>query len=222
MQYFKLSFGNQYTPSGTQTVSFGNNRGVGLSGGTRFEFDFVPPPYFQHNSKAMDGFGDFSTLVKYRVASGNAQHGNYILTAILSRCFATGSYKNGALTGSYAPALAAAKAFGKMDIITSLGGSLPTGEIAAQGRAMTWNSVIQAHVSRPFWLELENNSSFYFAGKNDGRMQNFVTPAGFYVIRKKDWKPQHPFLIFDAGMQIATSHFHAYNHNLIAEMRILF
>jgi hypothetical protein len=98
MQYLKLSFAHQYAPAGTETVSFGNNRGIGLIGGTRFEFDFVPPSYVQHNSKAMDGLGDFSTLVKYRIASGNAQHGNYIVTAILNRCFATGSYKNGALT----------------------------------------------------------------------------------------------------------------------------
>jgi hypothetical protein len=53
-------------------------------------------------------------------------------------------------------------------------------------------------------------------------MQNFVTPAAFYVVRKKDWKPAHPFFIFDSGMQIATSGFHTYNHNLIWEMRTLF
>ena len=53
-------------------------------------------------------------------------------------------------------------------------------------------------------------------------MQNFVTPAAFYVVRPKEWTPTHPFLIFDAGMQIATSGFHTYNHNLIAEMRVLF
>ena len=53
-------------------------------------------------------------------------------------------------------------------------------------------------------------------------MQNFITPAAFYVVRRKEWKPTHPFLIFDAGMQIATSSFIPYNHNLISEVRILF
>ena len=53
-------------------------------------------------------------------------------------------------------------------------------------------------------------------------MQNFVTPAAFYVVRPKNWKPTHPFLIFDGGMQIATSGFHTYNHNLISEVRVLF
>ena len=53
-------------------------------------------------------------------------------------------------------------------------------------------------------------------------MQNFVTPAVFYVVRPKEWQPTHPFLIFDCGIQIATSGFHTYNHNLISEMRVLF
>ena len=52
--------------------------------------------------------------------------------------------------------------------------------------------------------------------------ENFVTPAAFYVVRSKNWKPTHAFLVFDGGMQIATSGFHPCNHNLISEMRILF
>ena len=42
------------------------------------------------------------------------------------------------------------------------------------------------------------------------------------VLRKAGWKPTHPFLVFAEGMQIATSGFHTYNHNLISEMRVLF
>jgi hypothetical protein len=53
-------------------------------------------------------------------------------------------------------------------------------------------------------------------------MQNFITPAAFYILRKKAWKPTHPFFIFDCGMQMATSGFHTYNHNLLPEMRSLF
>lgn len=222
VQYVKFSFANQYTQAGTQTVNFGNGRGMGLIGGNRFEFDFIPPPYIEHNSSAMDGFGDTATLAKCRVASGNAQHGNYELTAILGHTFATGSYKNGAPTDSYSPAVAAAKAFRHVDFIGSLGSTLPTGKIAPQGRSVSWNSVVQYHAERALWFEVENNAVFYFAGSHDGQMQNFVTPVVFYVARPKDWAPAHPFFIFNAGMQIATSHFHTYNHNVISEMRILF
>lgn len=72
------------------------------------------------------------------------------------------------------------------------------------------------------FLEFENNATFYSSGTHDGKMQNFVTPAVFYIPKRKDWKPTHPFMVFDGGMQIATSHFHTYNHNLILETRILF
>jgi hypothetical protein len=72
------------------------------------------------------------------------------------------------------------------------------------------------------WFEFENNATFYFAGSHDGKMQNFVTPAAFYVVRRKEWKPTHPFFILDGGMQMATSGFHTYNHNLISEARMLF
>src|SRR4051794_21285473 len=96
VQYIKFSFANQYTPTGKQTVNFGNSRGFGLIAGNRVEFDFTPPPYIQHNSSVLDGFGDTATLAKYRIVSGNAKHGNFQLTAILSRSFATGSHRNGA------------------------------------------------------------------------------------------------------------------------------
>src|ERR1035441_6539359 len=96
VQYAKFSFANSRTAAGTQTTSYGNGKEIGIIGGNRYEFDVVPPPYIQHNSKALDGFGDMSTLVKYRIASGNADHGNFIVTAILGHNFATGSFKNGA------------------------------------------------------------------------------------------------------------------------------
>jgi len=41
-------------------------------------------------------------------------------------------------------------------------------------------------------------------------------------LKRDTWGPTHPFLVFAEGMQIATSRFHTYNHNLISEMRILF
>jgi hypothetical protein len=222
VQYAKLSFANQYTPSGTQTVSFGNTRGGGVIVGNRFEFDLIPPPYIQHNSKAMDGFGDLSLLAKYRIASGNAENGNFQATAMLAHCFATGSYKNGALTDSFTPALVVGKTFHRLDAISSLGGTLPTGKIAQQGRTIAWNELLQVHATRQVWIEVENNAIFYAGGIHDGMMQNFVTPAGFYVVRHNNWKATHPYFIFDSGMQIATSGFHTYNHNLISEMRILF
>ncbi|HSZ15954.1 MAG TPA: hypothetical protein VK764_02560 [Terracidiphilus sp.] len=223
VQYAKLSFSNQYTPAGTQTVNYGNARGGGIIAFNRFEFDVVPPPYIQHNSSAKDGFGDMSVLGKVRLASGNAEHGNFVAAAMLSHTFATGSHKNGALTDAFCPTLVAGLAFKKQyDMVSSLGGVMPAGKIATQGRTIAWNELIQMHATRHLWFEAENNATFYFAGPHDGKMQNFGTPAVFYVVRRKEWQPTHPFLILDTGMQVATSSFHIYNHNLISEVRILF
>jgi hypothetical protein len=222
-QYYRFSFSNEYTAAGTHTVDYGNARGGGIIGWNRAEFDVLPPPYIQHHSAEADGFGDTSVLVKLRLASGNAERGNYIATAILSHTFATGSAGNGALTDAWNPTLAGGKGLTKrIDVESSLGGTLPTGKIAAQGRSVVWNSLVQDHVSGSVWVELENNATYFRGGSHDGRMQNFITPGAFYVYRRKEWTRTHPFYVFDGGMQIATSGFHTYNHDLILEMRILF
>ena len=222
IQYVRASFSHEYAAARTETVSYGNGRGGGVIVGNRFEFDFLPPAYAQHNSSALDGLSDTSVLGKVRIASGNAEHGNFEVAALLSHSFATGTYKNGALTDTWTPTLAGGYAFRRFNVQSSLGGTMPTGKIATQGRSIAWNALTQFHATLHVWFELENNATYYFSGSHDGMMQNFVTPAVFYVVRPKEWQPTHPFLIFDCGIQIATSGFHTYNHNLISEMRVLF
>ncbi len=222
-QYYRFALSNEYTAAGTQTVSYGDSRGGGVIGWNRIEVDFIPPSYIHHSSTASDGFGDASALVKYRIASANAQHGNFIVTAIVGHSFATGSYQNGAETDSWNPNLAGGIGLSKrFSVESQLGGALPTGKIAAQGRAMVWNALAHEHLTEDVWLELENNATFFFAGPHDGRMQNFITPAVFYTFRPKDWSPTHAFYVFTGGMQIATSGFHTYNHKMIVETRIVF
>src|SRR5665213_302061 len=221
-QYYRFAFSNEFTPARTQTVNYGNGRGGGIVAFNRFEFDYFPPNYIQHNSSATDGFGDTTALVKFRIASGNAEHGNYIATAILGHTFASSPH-NGALTDVWNPTLAGGIGFLRhFDVESSLRGSLPTGKIATQGRTVAWNALVHDRVTAHGWLEIENNATYYFAGSHDGKIQNFITPAGYYVLKRKDWTPTHPYLVFAEGMQIATSGFHTYNHNLISEMRILF
>jgi hypothetical protein len=223
VQVVRASFSNEYTAARAETVNYGDGRGITYILSDRFEFDYLVPPYIQHNvATSIDGLGDTSVLGKVRIASGDAGHGNYALGALLGHTFATGTYKNGAATDCWAPTLAGGRAFGRFDVQSSLGGSLPTGRITAQGRSIGWNALMQARGTRSVWFEMENNATFYFAGSHDGKMQNFITPAAFYVMRRKGWEAAHPFLIFDGGMQIATSNLHTYNHNLISEARLLF
>lgn len=222
IQYYRFAFAHQYTSSGTETTSYGNARGGGIIALHRFEFDLLPPPYLQHNSAAADGFGDTSFNAKVRIASGNAEHGNFDLAASLAHCFATGSDSNGGRTDSFTPTLAGDFTIGHMSFISGLAGTLPTGKIAVQGRTIAWNEAAQLHLTPHFWFEAENNLTYYFAGPHDGQIQNFVTPAAFYVLRRKAWVPAHSFAVFATGMQIATSGFHTYNHDWISEVRVLF
>lgn len=221
-QYYRFAFSNQYTSTGTQTVNYGNGRGGGILAFNRVEIDWFPPAYVQHNSSAEDGFSDTTALVKYRISSGNAEGGNYIVTALLGHSFASSPH-NGALTDVWSPTLAGGIGFLRhFDVETSLGGTMPTGKIATQGRTIAWSALVHDHVTQHVWLELENNATYIFAGPHDGMMQNFITPGAFYVVKSRDVGPIHPIFTFAEGMQIATSGFHTYNHNLISEMRILF
>lgn len=222
-QSLRLSVSNLYTPAGTQTVNWGNYHTVGLLFGNRVQLNLMAPPYIQNNSATLkDGFGDGMAEVKYRIASGNRDHSNYTLTAMLCASAPTGSYQNGAPTPVYFPMLAAGKAWGRFDVQTTLGGTMPTGKIAAQGRSIEWNTTGQVLAGKKLWADIEDNATFNYGGPLDGATENFVTPAVFYVVRRKEWKPTHPVFVFGGGMQIATSRFHTYNHNLIPEMRILF
>jgi hypothetical protein len=221
-QYYRYSVASQTTAAGTHTVSLGNNRGGGIVAYNRVEFDFLPPAYILHHTAAADGFGDATALVKYRISSGNAEHGNYIVSAILSHTFAS-SPKNGAATDSWTPTVAGGIGFlRRFNAESTIGGTMPTGKITKQGRSIVWNSLINTRLTPHTHFEIENNATFCFSGAHDGKMQNFITSGFFYIPKRKDWKPTHPYLVFDGGMQIATSQFHNYNHNLILETRILF
>jgi hypothetical protein len=221
-QSLRLSVSNSYSP-GAQPIVYGNNHGVTFIAARRFQLEFDPPSFFRnHSATPKDGFGNAGALVKWRIASGNEQHGNYAVSAIVSRSFTPGAYENGDYTGAYGPRIAVGKAFGRFNVQTTIGGVLPTGQIALQGRAIEWNTTAQLHPSAHLYLDIENNATYFKGSSSDGQMQNFMTPAAFYAIRRKNWSPAHAVVVLGGGMQIATSGFYFYNHNLIAEARILF
>jgi hypothetical protein len=222
-QSARFSFSNSYTPAGTHTVNYGNYHTLGLLFGDRVQLNLIAPPYIQNNTPAMkDGFGDTQVETKYRIASGNAEHGNYALTAKLTYNAPTASHQNGAATTVWGSTLAAGRAWGRFDLQIALDGVLPTGKIAAQGRGVDWNTTAQVLAGKNLYLDLEDNALFNQGGPFDGKTQNFLTPAAFYVLRRKEWKPTHALVVLGGGMQIAASSFHQYNHNLIPEVRILF
>lgn len=221
-QGLKVSVSNSKFPPAQPTI-YGNNKGVSVIVDRRFQLDFDPPSFFRNHSSSMkDGFGNAGTQVKWRLKSGNAEHGNFALTAIMYHGFEPRAYQNQMLSSYYVTSIAAGKGVGRLALLTTVGGFLPTAKIAAQGRAVEWNLTAQAHATEHLWFDVENNASFFHAGPDDGKVQNLMTPAAFYMVRRRDWKPEHAALVFDCGMQIATTSYHILNHNLVTEMRIMF
>jgi hypothetical protein len=225
IQVFRADFLRQITPTLTSTWNYGASRGLNLIPGFNSEFDFYYPPYMQHNTpKVKDGFGDVGFLYKYRFLSRNEKEGNYILSAQLTATIPTGSHSNGSPDSSVSPTLLGGKGFGNLDVISCLGGTLPTEETNKVGRSIAWNTTAQYHISKYVWPELESNATWFFAGKNDGKMQNFITPG--MVFSKFKFHPDDASsrtgVAFGAGMQIATSQFHTYNHELAFTTRLVF
>jgi hypothetical protein len=233
IQVFRADFTRQVTPTLTDTWNYGASRGLNLVPGKNTEFDFYYPDYFEHSTTSgtnpkvvlpKDGFGDVGFLGKYRFLTANEKKGNYMLSAQLTATIPTGSHSNGSTDASVSPAILAGKGFGRFDVISSLGGTLPTGDTVKLGRSVAWNTTAQYKVGKYFWPELESNATFFYGGKNDGKMQNFLTPG--VTLSKLKFHPQDPAsrlgVAFGAGMQIATSGFHTYNHNLVITARFIF
>jgi hypothetical protein len=225
IQVFRADFTRQITPTQTSTWNYGAGRGLNLVPGFHSEVDVYYAPYLQHNTpKVKDGFGDVGFLYKYRILSRNEKDGNYLLSAQLTATIPTGSYSNGSPDSSVSPTLLAGKGFGKLDLISCLGGALPTGETNKVGRSIAWNTTAQYHLSRYVWPELESNATWFFAGKNNGKMQNFLTPGilfSKFKLHPSD-ETSRTGVAFGAAMQIATSHFHTYNHELAFTSRLVF
>jgi hypothetical protein len=226
IQVVRTDILRQVAPALTTTWNFDNSKGVNLIPWANTELAVNLPPYIEHNSKVKDGAGDMSFLGKYRIASGNAQHGSYTLSAFALATIPTGSYKNGSTDASVAPSVGAGKGFGNFDVQSTIGATLPTGKFAitASGRPIAWNTAAQYHLGKLFWPEIESNGTFYKGGTNDGKTQEFLTPGlivGKCALHPSDPKSR-PGLAVGAGMQIAASHFHTFNHGLVLTARWIF
>jgi hypothetical protein len=225
IQVFRTDISRQITPTHTDTWNYGAGRGLNLIPGFNSEIDVYYAPYIQHNAPKMrDGFGDVGFLYKYRFFSKNEKQGAFMLSAQLTATVPTGSYSNGSPDAAVSPTLLSGKGWGKFDVISCLGGTLPTQETNKVGRSLAWNTAAQYHISKYIWPQVESNSTWFFAGKNDGKKQNFLTPGvvfSKFKLRPSDEKSRAG-VAFGAGMQIATSHFHTYNHSLVITARYVF
>ena len=225
IQVFRSDFTRQISTTHVTTWNLGTSRGLNLIPFARTEFDILVPPFFEHSDKTPDGFGDFSFAGKYRILSANEKKGDYLLSATVTTALPTGSYKNGATNATITPVITDGKGFGKFDAIVAIGSALPTGNTSTIGRALTSNEVFQYHVQKYIWPELEINTTAWYGGSRDGKVQTFLTPGlmlGKYSPRIKQDSASRLGLAAGAGFQTSTTTYHTYNHSLIFTGRVLF
>ena len=214
------------------TWNYGNSKGLELIPERHIELLFNIPPFLAHqNPKTQDGFGDVAFNSKYRLFARNEEHGNAIITAFFAGTIPTGKNANGSCCAVVTPTLAMGKGFGLLALTTTAGGSLPITNSVKLGHTVTWNNVVQYRLAKEglarfFWPEVELNSSFFLGGANDGKVTAFGTP-GIIIGRiplshDASGKPGRLGLTFGAGEQIALTHFHANNHNLVFTARLPF
>jgi hypothetical protein len=220
----RTDFVRESLPGGQQSWNYGNTKGLQVVPFRRIELRVSPPPFLTHmNPKLEDGFGDVAFRAKVRLYGSNEEHRNAIVTALLGASVPTGKSGNGSCCAILTPTLEAGKGFGRADVVTSLGGSLPVSNTTKLGRQIVWNNAVQYHGPGLVWAEMEINSTFYFGGSNDGKQQTFATP-GLIVSRipLKRSNGVRLALTLAAGEQIALTHFSTYNHSPIFSVRFRF
>jgi len=231
-QEIRSDFVRQTNTKLENTWNFGNGKGLEIIPEKHIELLFNLPPFIAHQPGAgNDGFGDVSFNSKFRFFARNEEHGNAIITGFLAGTYPTGKNKNGSCCATVTPTLAIGKGFGLLALTSTAGGSLPASNGKKLGHTITWNSVAQFHLAHKgvahfFWPEVESNASFFVGGPNDGKTTDFITP-GLLVGRipldhDPDGKPGRLGLTFGAGEQIAVTHFHSTNHNLVFTVRMPF
>ena len=233
-QVFRADFVRQLPRSGGTTWNYGGGKGFNLIVEPRTQLDLFMPPFFERTPEDRtpepgataepSGAGDAFGLLKYRILTGNAEHGSYIVSALLGASIPTGSYRNGSRHATLHPQISGGKGFGRFDVLSTVGGVLPVADGAALGRTIHWNTVAQYHLAKYVWPELEDNASYFHGGANDGRIQNYVSPGmmvGIFKLRPRE-QGSRLGVGFGAGVQIATSSYYANNHVLHFTTRFVF
>lgn len=220
-QEFRFDEVRQVAPNGAVTAASFDGKGLELIPTEHIEVITGVPAYLDRGSGSTprSGWGDFPMLVKYRLLSAPMSEGDYVLSAFFGATFPTGTNGNGAGRVVLKPAIAFGKGWGNFDAQGTFGVSLPAGAWQRLGTPLALNVAFQYHVLRKFWPEVEVNSTAWPNGLFRGKKETFLTP-GIIVGRFPFWG--RVGLVLGAGFQIATTHFHRSNHNLILTVRFPF
>jgi hypothetical protein len=219
VEQYRYDLSRQQDANGTVTANFGASRGLEIIPTTRLEIGISPPQYLTHQSGVSDGFGDVSFQVKYRAFSAPEGKGDYFVGVFFGGSFPTGTAPNGAGHTIFLPTLAAAKGIGPVDIQTTVAAGLPATGADLLGRTIVSNTAVDYRIQGKIWPMLELNSTSWSGGTLDGKKEVFLTPG---VVVGSFPLAERLHVGFGAGVQIAVSQFHRYNHRWIASVRLPF
>lgn len=138
-----------------------------------------PPPYLVRTARnPASGWGDWPFLVvKQRLASGNEQNGNYIVTVFMGVQAPTGITQFTNRAWIVTPTLAGGKGWGDFDFQTTLSAGLPTAEQNFLGTALLWNTTLQYHFLTYFWPEFTTSLTHWYGGLRDDKTQLMLAPG---------------------------------------------
>jgi hypothetical protein len=219
-QELRYDIWDQPSSQGNRTYQFGGGKGLEFITTSRTQILAGIPSYTLHSPNgAPGGFGDLPLMLKFRILSAERGEGNYLLTFILGATAPTGSHRYGAGNAVLSPTLAFGKGWRRFDVQSTFGANLPTGDTAKLGPQLQWNTAFQYQAAWKLWPELEVNSMFYKTGTNASDKQVFLTPGlGFGRVRlRKGFR-----FSTAAGLQIAVTKFHSYDHRWMFSERISF
>ncbi len=205
---------------GFETTNFGGGKGLELIPFANTEILITTLPYVTHDKPGVqDGIGDMSFLLKYRVASGNEESGNYIVTAFLGASVPTGTYSNGATDAIVTPTIAAGKGWGHFDFQTTFGIALPMDHMDKLGTPLAHNVAFQYRVLGKLWPEVEVNSTFWMNGSQVGDKQVFLSPG---LIAGKFHLWRRLGCAVGGGVQIPVTHFPTVDRTYLTSVRFPF
>jgi hypothetical protein len=170
----------QTQPNGARTTVYGGGMpAVGLHLIPTYDNEvYIGTPAYNERtgSRPAEGLGDMPVfLLKQRIASANAENGDYVVTAFIAGQAPIGDppFTNNAYV--ITPTLAVGKGFGDVNIQANVQLPWPTRNYDKLGTQFSANVAFQWHLFKYFWPEIELNYTTWINGPRNGLDQLFIT-----------------------------------------------
>ncbi|MGH6857205.1 MAG: hypothetical protein ACRECP_06085 [Methylocella sp.] len=170
----------QRLPNGANvTVSDGGTPGAGIHLIPDYYNEIyigAPPVQVRTIKQPADGFADLPfLLLKTRLASGNEENGDYVVTAYLAGQAPIGIKPFTNKAYYITPTIGAGKGWGDFDIQATVGAPWPTSNYNILGTQLVTNVAFQYHLLPYLWPEIELNDTYWFNGARGRVNQLFLT-----------------------------------------------